>query len=97
MGLVRMYRLCGSKQTRNLNKEPELATVRALCYWVPTLAGAVTSGWSLSHHAYPQYARHSCGTTVMRRWVRLPEWCQTGIWRGNRQRTTRLISASTGE
>jgi hypothetical protein len=84
-------------QARNLNKEPELATVGALCYACQARSRAITWRWNLSLHEHLWHASHRGGMAVMGTRVRVPKSIQTGIWRGKQHRTTRSINASTGE
>jgi hypothetical protein len=58
----------------------------------------ITSASTQHLRTFPRHAGHRCGLTVMRRWMTGRKSSQqTGIWRRNRHRTLRSISASVGD
>jgi hypothetical protein len=57
----------------------------------------ITSGWTPSPRTLPRHADHRCGMTATRRRMRGCALSPIGVWRRNRHRTLRSISASVGE
>jgi hypothetical protein len=57
----------------------------------------ITSGWTPSPRTLPRHADHRFGMTATRRRMRGCALSPIGVWRRNRHRTLRSISASVGE